>query len=139
MSGDGSLVYWSHEIIHYSYHHFNDDGIYDDESLEVSVCDGRCEHRSLETSHHSSRNSLVSHSSDDGRGGYRAQRPSTFSLVIVDFIILVLMLEVKLGIKRPATLPITIFNQGLVLMGYVAIGLRSATLPPITQVSVVDC
>ena len=54
----------------------------------------------------------------------------------MEFIILVLMLEVQLCIKRPAIIPLTIMEQELMLTGEVDIGIRPATLPPIDQVAV---
>ena len=56
MSGDGNLGYHSQDTSHSSSHHFNDGGISDDASLGVSVVDGRCEYRSLETIHFPSLN-----------------------------------------------------------------------------------
>ena len=41
--------------------------------------------------------------------------PDTLSLSIVEFIIMVLMVEVKLVIKRPANLPLTILDKELML------------------------
>ena len=73
MSGDGSLRYWSHETRHSSSHHHNDDGICDNESLEVSAGDGRREHRYLDTSHYSYRKIGVYNSNDDERDGSRYQ------------------------------------------------------------------
>ena len=73
MSGDGSLGYWSCETSHSSFQLSNSNGIFDDESLEVSAGDGRCGHRSLATSHSSSHNSRIYHSSDYGIGGSRYQ------------------------------------------------------------------
>ena len=52
MSGDLSLVYWYRETSHYSLHNRNYDGIYDDESIEVSTGDGRHGYMSLETRHY---------------------------------------------------------------------------------------
>ena len=78
MSGDRSLGYWSRETRHYSSHHFNDDSIYDDESLEVSSGDGRRGHRSLETSQSSSLSNRVYHSSENFRGGSRSQDTSHY-------------------------------------------------------------
>ena len=71
MSDDGSLGYWSHENIHSSYHHCNNDGIYEDESLAVSVGDERCGHRSLDNRYFSSINRIFYHSTDNGRGRSR--------------------------------------------------------------------
>ena len=73
MSGNGIIGYWYREISHYSSHHCNNDGIFDDKILEVSTGDKRRVHRSLETSHYSSRNLRVYHSNDNARSGYRSQ------------------------------------------------------------------
>ena len=68
---------------------------------------------------------------------------ATLPLAIVDFIVmvikLVIMEEVGIDIKRPATITLAIVEKVLIVMGEVDIGLRTATLPPITQLDVVDC
>ena len=70
-------------------------------------------------------------------------RPATPPLKIVYFIAVVIkvvtMEELDICIKRPATIYLAIVEQVLVVMVAVDIGLRPATLPPITQVDVVDC
>ena len=70
-------------------------------------------------------------------------RPATPPLKIVYFIAVVIkvvtMEELDICIKRPATIYLAIVEQVLVVMVEVDIGLRPATLPPITQVDVVDC
>ena len=43
-----------------------------------------------------------------------------------------------IGLKRPSTIPLEIVEQELILKGEAYIGLRPATLPPITQVAMVD-
>ena len=58
-----------------------------------------------------------------------SKRLDTISITIVEFIILVLMVEVELGLKRPATLPLVIVEQELMLTGEVDIGLNPDTLP----------
>ena len=73
MSGDGSIEYRSHDTSHFTSYRCNDDGISDEKSIEVSLGDVRRRHRSLETSHYSSRNRGGYHSSDGGRGGSRSQ------------------------------------------------------------------
>ena len=73
MSGDVSLIYWFFETSHSSSHRYKNYGISDDESLEVSLGDGWCGHRYLETSYVSSRNCGGYHSSDSGIGGSRSQ------------------------------------------------------------------
>ena len=47
--------------------------------------------------------------------------PATLSLTMVEFIILVLMVELELGPKIPATLPLKIAEQELILTGEVNI------------------
>ena len=73
MSGDGSIEYRSHDTSHFTSYRCNEDGISDEKSIEVSLGDVRRRHRSLETSHYSSRNRGGYHSSDGGRGGSRSQ------------------------------------------------------------------
>ena len=65
--------------------------------------------------------------------------PATIPIVIVEFIILVKLVEVDLGLKRPDTLSLEIADQELIPTGWVDIGLIPATIPPNTQVLVVDC
>ena len=48
------------------------------------------------------------------------------------------MEDVDLGLKRRVTLLLAILDKVLMMMGEVEISLRPATLPPITQVTVVD-
>ena len=49
------------------------------------------------------------------------------------------MVEVDICIKIPASLPLAIVGQELMLTGGVYIGLRLSTINPITQVAVIDC
>ena len=56
------------------------------------------------------------------------KRIATISLAIVDFIILLLMVELELGLKRPVTLPLTIVDQELMMKGEVDIGLIPDTI-----------
>ena len=49
------------------------------------------------------------------------------------------MEDVELDIKRPATLTFTITEKVLMVTGEADIGLRPEPLPPIIQVSLVDC
>ena len=49
------------------------------------------------------------------------------------------MIEVDLGHKRPDTLPLEIGEQELMLKGEVDIGIRPATITPITKVKVIYC
>ena len=57
----------------------NDDGISEDEILDVFAVDVRRVHRSLVTSHYSSMNQGFYHSSDDVRGRYISQEISLSS------------------------------------------------------------
>ena len=52
------------------------------------------------------------------------KKPSTLSPINVKFIILVLMVYVELGLKKPATLPLTIVEQELRLTVYLDVDLR---------------
>ena len=79
MSGYGSLGYWHLETSHSSSHHFNYNGISDDEILEVFAGDGRRGHRSLNTIHYPPSNRLVYHSGKDSICGYRYQETSHYS------------------------------------------------------------
>ena len=65
--------------------------------------------------------------------------PATISPASMEFIILMLILEVEIGLNIPATLPLAIVEQNLMLKGEVDIGLRQANLPTITQVAMVYC
>ena len=66
-------------------------------------------------------------------------RPATINIEIVEFIIVVIkvtmMVEVDIGFKRTSTIPLAIMEKMLMLPGDVDIGLRQATLPPITHVT----
>ena len=62
-------------------------------------------------------------------------RPATISPSIMK---LVLTVEVELSLTRPATIPLKIMDQEFMLTGEVDTGRRTATLPPITQVALVD-
>ena len=68
-------------------------------------------------------------------------RPSTLPIKIVEFIIvvieLVMMIEVGIFLNRPSTTHLSIVEKKLMLTVYVDIGIRPATIPPITQVAVV--
>ena len=66
------------------------------------------------------------------------KRPANISLTTVEFIIFLLAVEVGIGLNIPATLPVRIVDQESMLTGEVDIGLRPSTLSPITQVAVVD-
>ena len=65
-------------------------------------------------------------------------RSATIHVVILEVIIVVILVEVNLGHKRPATIPLTIVYQYIVLKGEVYICLRPVTINHITQVTVVD-
>ena len=69
MSGVRSLGYWSRETSHYLSHYRNNDGISEDEIIEVSSGNGIRGNRYLETSHSSSCNHGVYYSCDNGIGG----------------------------------------------------------------------
>ena len=64
---------------------------------------------------------------------------ATLSIVVAEFIILVLMLEEELCVKRLATLTFAIVKKKLMLTGEVDMGIRPATLSPITQVDLIYC
>ena len=82
MSGDGSLVYWSQETIHFSARHLNEDGIYDGEIIGVSAGDGRRGFRSQEIIQYFSHNRRFyisgDRSGDDGRDVYSSQDKPIF-------------------------------------------------------------
>ena len=71
------------------------------------------------------------------------KRPANFPLVMVEFIKLMIkvvkMVEVDISLNILATLTIAIMDQYLMLMGEMDIGLIQATISPITQVAVVNC
>ena len=69
----------------------------------------------------------------------RINRTATLSIELVEFIVLLLTIEVKLGLNRPANIPPKIMEQELMLTGEVYIGLRPATISPITQAAMADC
>ena len=64
---------------------------------------------------------------------------ATIPIEIVEFIILVLMVEVELGLKRPSTFTLTIVEQEVILKGDVDIGIIPAPLPCASQEVVVYC
>ena len=49
------------------------------------------------------------------------------------------MTDIYSGLKIPDTLPFSIVDKVLIVIGELDIGLRPATLPPITQATMVDC
>ena len=61
--------------------------------------------------------------------------PSTIPIVILED----MLIEVDLGHKIPATITIAIMEQELTLKVEVDIGIKPATITPITKVKVVDC
>ena len=128
----------SRETSHSSFHHRNNDGIYENKIIEVSTGDRRRGHRSIETSQSYSCNRGVYHINDNGRGGYSSQETSHYYIAIVEFIILVLMVKVDLGLKRPSTIPLEIMEQKLMLTEEVDIVLRPETFHPLTHVTVID-
>ena len=71
------------------------------------------------------------------------KRLASIIIATVEFIVMVnkavMMGEVYIGLKIPATLPLEIMEKALMLTGEVNKGLIPATIPPITKVTVVDC
>ena len=74
--------------------------------------------------------------------------PAILSLTIVTTMVFLMIKLLKclqvikdlvIGFLRPDTLSPAIAEQQLMMMGLVCIGLRQTTLPPITQVTMVDC
>ena len=57
----------------------------------------------------------------------------------MEVIIVVTVVEVDIGHKRPANLYLSIREHALVLKGEVDIGIISATIRPINQVAMVYC
>ena len=79
MNGDGSLGYWSIETSHYSYNHFNNDVISDNDSIEVSTGDVIRGHIFIDTRSSSYHKHVFYHSSDNVIGGSRSQENSHYS------------------------------------------------------------
>ena len=50
-----------------------------------------------------------------------------------------MMVDVDIGLKRPYNIPLTIWKKLLMLIGEVDIGPTPDTLPPINQITMVDC
>ena len=71
--------------------------------------------------------------------GIGIKRTATIPLAIMDFVTVMIkvvtMVEADIGLLRSATLPLAIVDRELMLMGDVNIGLRTATLTPINQVA----
>ena len=63
------------------------------------------------------------------------ERPATLPLITTED----MLTDVDLCHKRPSTLSLEIRGKLLMLKGEVYIGLRPATIPPLTNVNVVDC
>ena len=61
--------------------------------------------------------------------------PDTLNIIIADDV----LIEVDIGHKRLATIPLAIMEQEFLLKGEVDIGLISATISPLTKANVVDC
>ena len=57
---------------------------------------------------------------------------------IKEVIVGLMVKDVKVGIKRSATIPLTMMDKVLLVMGEVNIGIRQALLSPIIQVILVD-
>ena len=117
MSGDGLFGYRYRKTIHSLSHHRNYDVISNYKCLRMSAGDETRGYRYQDTSHYYSRN-------------------CEFIIVMTKVVI---MVEVDIGIKIPATITFAFVEQDLMLTGEVGIGLRPATITPITQVAVVDC
>ena len=65
--------------------------------------------------------------------------PANIPFIIMEVIIVMMLVEVDIGHKRPATLPLAIVEQELIMKGEADIGIILATLPPITQVTMIYC
>ena len=50
-----------------------------------------------------------------------------------------MMVDVDIGLKMPSIFPLTVWDKLLVVIGEMDIGPTPPTLPPITQVIIVDC
>ena len=129
MSGDGSLRYWSHKDSHSSSHHRNDDEISKEEGLEVSLGDERRGHRSLEKATITQVIAEVV--------GIGILRAATLTLVIMDYIMVLMLVEVDLGKNIPSTIPIATGEHELTLKVEVDMGLRPSTLTPTTHLNMV--
>ena len=66
-------------------------------------------------------------------------RPSTIPLVIADILMVVMLVEVDICHKIPATLLLKNVEHEFMLKVEVYIVLRPSTIPTVTQVTVVDC
>ena len=98
-------------------HHCNGDGISNDGTLAVYADVGRRRFRSQYPSHYSYRSHGV-YCHGDWRGDDG---------------------EVDRGLKRPYNIPKSIVEQVLMVMVEVDIGIRTATIPPITHMGGVYC
>ena len=71
------------------------------------------------------------------------KRPATLNISIMEFIVVVIkvvmMEEVDIGLKRPATITLEIMDQVFMVLEDVDIGIIPATIPTITQFGMVDC
>ena len=141
MIGDGSLGYWSQDTNHSFSHHCNGVGIYNDESLEfLRLMEGvdmgllRPYTLPIVILEFIVVTNMV-------EVDIVLKRPANLPLKIMNFIIVVIkvvmMVEVDIYLKRPTTLPLAIMEQELMLVVEMDIGHIPATIPPITQVSVV--
>ena len=111
MRGYGSLVYWSCESSHFSSYHIKENGISEDKNIEVPMSDGRCGHRYFDTIHYSSRNHVFIVVVMVVEVYLGLKRLATLPLTIVEFIVLVAVVEVDPGLNIPATLPLKIADQ----------------------------
>ena len=146
MVGDGSLGSQSCNTIHSSIRHCNDDDeISEEEDIEVSLVGYSRGNRSLETRHSSSSNcggresrrnrsqETSHHTPNNFRGRGRRSSFSSYSISRNN------EGYVDRGESRSVILPLEIGEQELMLKGEVGIGLRPATINPITKANVVDC
>ena len=69
--------------------------------------------------------------------------PATLNLAIVYFVVklikVVTMEEVNLYLKIPGNINISIVEEALTVTGEAGIGLRPDTIPPITQLGMLEC
>ena len=65
--------------------------------------------------------------------------PANLPFIIMEVIIVVMLVEVDIGHKRPATITLAIVEQEFILKGEADIGIILATLHPITQVTMIYC
>ena len=66
-------------------------------------------------------------------------RTATIPQVIIEDIIVVMSVEMDIGHKIPATIPLVVGEQELMLKGEVDKGLIPVTITPVNQLTVVYC